>query len=85
MTRTPPLDIGVTREALEEARHLALGGLMESMHFHEIAMADPFEAESYLRNLCDGILDALGPPENVTITRLRPRRDVVAELEERGL
>lgn len=52
--------------ALERVRQLAYSMRLEYGHnFHEIAMADPFEAEALFEKLTDGVLAELGLPKTV--------------------
>lgn len=67
MTRT---DLQITHEALESARRLALHGVLDSFEFHEIAIDDPFQAESKYREFCEQMLEHLGPPEGMTVTQI---------------
>lgn len=50
---------------LERARNVAWEAYFNGMHFHEIAMAEPFKAERMYQGLAQEILKELGHPMGV--------------------
>lgn len=54
-------------EQLDALAKIGFALVHDNMHFHERAMADPFEAESYVQGEGQRILDITGMPSNVTV------------------
>lgn len=50
---------------LERARNVAWNAYIDGMHFHEIAMAEPFKAERMYQSLAREVIHELGYPMGV--------------------
>lgn len=60
---------------LEAVRELAWSLQYDNIHFHERAMADPFEAESYVLGVSRDLIKLVGLPATVTVHTLEPWED----------
>lgn len=58
MERPQPPDI-------ERARKAAFDAMLDGIHFHELVISDPFEAERQFQALANEVVKALGYPEGV--------------------
>ena len=56
----------------EKAREVAFNAHLDGMHFHEVAMRDPFEAERQYLALAQSIVSLLGPPKGVRVVEFKP-------------
>ncbi len=54
-------------DAVEAVRRLVWEAYFEHMHFHEIAIEDPFKAERILQDLCSSVLSLIGFPGDVRV------------------
>lgn len=52
---------------MEAVRSLAYHLVYDNMHFHEFAMAEPFQAEAYVQEKGNQLLALVGFPSNVRI------------------
>lgn len=52
---------------VEEARKVAFNAFLDGMHFHEVAIRNPFEAERQYQALARKITQLLGEPEGVRV------------------
>jgi hypothetical protein len=52
---------------LEAIREIARQLTVDTKHFHEVAMADPFQAESYVQDVGRRLLLLVGYPEGTMI------------------
>lgn len=56
----------------EKAREVAFNAHLDGMHFHEVAIRDPFEAEREYQALAQSIVSLLGPPKGVRVVEFKP-------------
>jgi hypothetical protein len=55
------------RAKLDKVAQIGFDLVVRNMHFHEMAMADPFAAEAYVQEMGEKILKITGPPPGVTV------------------